>query len=413
MPLPDSQLDLVAVCGKTDTTMSNSTTNSHSALERFLACEAAGGVVLIISTVLALLAANTALHPYYEAFLHAKGGVHLPYFELHHSVHHWINDGLMVVFFFVVGLEIKREVVSGELRTWQLRALPACGALGGMVVPAAIFLIFNYGDSSTSRGWAIPSATDIAFAIGVLSLVGARAPSALKAFLTALAIIDDLGAIVVIAFFYSTPSSWLALVLAIAVFCALLALNRSGVRKTWPYVLLGVLLWQLVYKSGVHATIAGVLLALTIPGNKSSAGESLCDQLEHALHPWVAFVIMPIFAFANAGLVLANLSLGDITHPLVLGVSLGLFLGKPLGICLASALAVGLGIASVPHGSRPVHLLGVACLAGVGFTMSLFIGMLAFPNPEYLSLTQLGVMLGSLASAFAGLAILVLSPKAR
>jgi len=380
-----------------------------SVIRAFLDNAASGGIVLMVSAALALIVANSPLgHAYAEA-LHAYiGGL---------SVLHWINDGLMAVFFLMVGLEIKREVVDGQLSTWSRRVLPGSAALGGMVGPALIFLAFNMGDDGHPKGWAIPAATDIAFALGVLSLLGSRVPMSLKVFLTALAIIDDLGAVVIIALFYTSSIDALALGGAGAVIVALIALNRLGVRSLVPYLGLGLVLWFLVLLSGVHATLAGVILALTIPLNRTPTQpddmESPLHKLEHAIQPWVTFLIVPIFGFANAGVSFAGMSLSQLADPVPLGVAAGLFLGKQLGVFAAAALVIRAGWAELPMYASWRQLYGVALLCGIGFTMSLFIGLLAFPDSMVLQdEVKIGVLLGSLLSATAG-ALLLRSAKPR
>ena len=360
---------------------------------------AAGGIVLMVATVLALLVANSPLDGLYVATLHRDiAGL---------SVQHWIDDGLMALFFLTVGLEIKREMLDGELSSWPRRVLPGLAALGGMIVPGLIFIACNAGADGHPRGWAIPTATDIAFSLGVLSLVGARVPVSLRLFLTALAIIDDLGAIVVIALFYSSGMNALALAGAAAVLVALAALNRLGVTRLWPYVLLGLLLWVLVLHSGIHATLAGVALALAVPLRHSGSEPSPLHRLEHGLQPWVTFLVVPLFGFANAGIGFSAMPLDALLTPLPLGVTLGLFFGKQAGVMLFSAAAIGLKWAELPQQASWRQFYGVALLCGIGFTMSLFIGLLAFPDAELLQdETKLGVLAGSVLSALAGAAVL-------
>jgi NhaA family Na+:H+ antiporter len=331
------------------------------------------------------------------------------------SLLHWINDGLMTAFFLLVGLEIKREALEGRLRTWPDRALPGVAALGGMIAPALIYVAINWRSPETLRGWAIPTATDIAFALGVLALLGPRVPVSLKVFLTALAIIDDLGAVLVIALFYTTSLSMWALAGAAFVSAALVALNAAGVRRLWPYLLLGLALWALVLQSGVHATMAGVILAMTIP-LRSATGpidddSSPLHRLEHALHPWMTFLVLPLFGFANAGVTLSGLELRALLDPLTLGVALGLFLGKQLGVFGCVFAAAKLGLATRPAHAGWTQVYGVALLCGVGFTMSLFIGLLAFDAEAAQTHAKLGVLAGSLASALAGAIVLLLAPR--
>ncbi|HRK25154.1 MAG TPA: Na+/H+ antiporter NhaA [Beijerinckiaceae bacterium] len=369
-----------------------------STIRMFLASEAAGGLVLMGAAALALIIANSPLsHAYFSTLKAYLGGL---------SVLHWINDGLMAVFFLLVGLEIKREIISGELSTWGKRALPGLAALGGVVVPALIFLAFNPPGSATSRGWAIPTATDIAFALGVLALLGPRVPASLKIFLAALAIIDDLVAVLVIALFYTDSLSLPMLAGAGAVIAVLAVLNRRGVTALWPYLALGAVLWGLVLKSGVHATIAGVALAMMVPLRTGDDHPPLI-RLEHWLHRPVAFLVVPVFGFANAGVSFSGIGPGDVMGPLPLGIALGLLLGKQIGVMLAAVLTVRTGLAPLPEGADMRSLYGVALLTGIGFTMSLFIGLLAFPASETLqNAVKMGVLIGSLASGLAGYLVL-------
>ena len=377
---------------------------------RLLESEAGGGIVLMASAAAALLAANSSLGP---AYFHAL--------EIHVgplSLLHWINDALMALFFLLVGLEIKREMIGGELSTWSRRALPGLAAAGGMIAPALVYLAFTGKTALFARGWAIPAATDIAFALGVLALIGSRAPSSLKIFLAALAIMDDLGAVVIIALFYSGGLSLPMLGGAAACLVALFSLNRFKVAALWPYLALGLPLWFFVHASGVHATIAGVLLAAFIPlkppVTEMDDEDSPLHRLEHGLAPWVGFVITPIFGFANAGVSFEGTSLASLTHPVTLGVAAGLFLGKQAGVFLAARLAVALGLASRPAGASWMQVYGVALICGVGFTMSLFIGMLAFPpEAELLDETKIGVLMGSLASALLGAGVLLIAKGER
>lgn len=379
-------------------------------LRRFIDNEASGGIVLMVAAALALIVANSPLAPTYFATLKTYVG---PL-----SVSHWINDALMAVFFLLVGLEIKREVVDGQLSTWSRRILPGLCAAGGMAVPALIFASLNWNNGEVIRGWAIPTATDIAFALGVLSLFGNRVPASMKVFLTALAIIDDLGAVLIIAVFYTGNLDLAALGGAAAVLVALLALNRLGVRALWPYLGLGAVLWLLVLLSGVHATVAGVALALTIPLTRASGGsherrvDSPLHRLEHALARVVPFVIIPVFGFANAGVSLAGFDTAALVDPLTLGVAGGLVFGKVIGVYGTALATVKLGLADGPTNAAPLHVLGVALLCGIGFTMSLFIGLLAFPDsPALQDGVKIGILLGSLVSAALGALVLMLSPK--
>jgi NhaA family Na+:H+ antiporter len=380
----------------------------ESIMRRFLHSEAAGGIVLMVVTVLALAIANS---PFAGAYFAALGT-----YVLGLSVLHWINDGLMAVFFLLVGLEIKREFLDGQLSTWPRRALPGIAALGGMVVPALVYLAVTRSDPALARGWAIPAATDIAFALGVLAILGSRVPTSLKIFLTALAILDDLGAIVIIALFYAGDLSLPMLGGAFACLAILIALNRFGVTMLSPYLVIGAALWFLVLKSGIHATLSGVALALTIPldaePKKTRAETSPLHRLEHALHSFVAFAIIPIFGFANAGVSFSGMSPADLLTPLPLGIALGLFAGKQIGVYAFTMLAIRLNLADVPAGATRLQCYGVALLCGIGFTMSLFIGALAFPDNAALNdATKIGVLTGSLLSALAGLVILRFAPR--
>ena len=372
--------------------------------------EAAGGLVLLAATLAALIFDNTPLSQLYDVFLDTPVAVRVGALAIDKPLLLWINDGLMAIFFFLVGLEIKRELVQGELSTFGQASLPAVAAAGGMAVPALIYVWINTGNAVALRGWAIPSATDIAFAVGVLALLGPRVPSSLKLFLLALAILDDLGAIVIIALFYTEHLSWMSLGLAGAGIIALVALNARGVVRLAPYLLTGIFIWVCVLKSGVHATLAGVVVAFAIPLTKASADEpSLLEQLEESLHPWIAFGVLPLFAFANAGVSLAGLSVAKLLEPVSLGIAAGLFLGKPIGILGATWLAVMTRLAPKPAGANWGQILGVGMLGGIGFTMSLFIGTLAFSDTAHAAELRLGVLAGSLLSATAGLLVLALS----
>ena len=380
-----------------------------SVLKRLLSSEAGGGIVLMAAAAAALVVANSSLGPaYFDALEIHVGPL---------SLLHWVNDALMALFFLLVGLEIKREMIGGELSTWRRRALPGLAAAGGMIAPALVYLAFAGKTAMFARGWAIPAATDIAFALGVLALIGSRAPASLKVFLAALAIMDDLGAVVIIALFYSGGLSLPMLGGAAVCLAALFALNRYKIAALWPYLALGLPLWFFVHASGVHATIAGVLLATFIPLNASPDDHdehSPLHRLEHALAPWVGFVITPIFGFANAGVSFEGSSLAGLAHPVTLGVAAGLFIGKQVGVFLAARIAVALGWASRPHGASWMQLYGVALICGVGFTMSLFIGMLAFPaDAGLIDETKIGVLMGSLASAVLGAAVLLLATGER
>jgi NhaA family Na+:H+ antiporter len=387
----------------------------RSALRAFLGSEAAGGILLMASAALALAAANSPLAEAYHHLVHAETGPVLSDKLGPMNVHLWINDALMAVFFLLVGLEIKRELVDGRLSTWDKRRLPVIAAAVGMIVPAGIYLALTGSVEGLARGWAIPAATDIAFAIGVLALLGSRAPTSLKLFLTSVAIADDMGAVAIIALAYTSAIDTLALGAAAAILLAMYIMGKSGVRALWPYLIAAAFLWYAVLLSGVHATVAGVLAALMIPvvatpGTPDSA-ESPLHRLEHALVPWVAFLIVPLFGFANAGVSLAGMGLGDLVAPLPLGIAAGLFVGKQLGIFAAVWLSVRLGIASKLRGATWLQIYAVAALCGIGFTMSLFIGALAFPDdPALIEEAKLGVLLGSFASAILGYLILRFAP---
>jgi len=378
----------------------------------FFKLEAASGLVLLIAAIIALVISNSNFNELYFNTLEQYLFIGINNFGLKLSVHHWINDLLMAIFFFFVTLEIKREFIQGELSNLKKALLPIIGAVGGMVIPALVYVVINFGNAETLNGWAIPSATDIAFSLGILSLLGSRVPISLKIFLTALAIIDDLGAILIIAFFYSGDLSigYLSLILISYIF--LLILNKFGVKKFLPYLLIGAFMWYFTYKSGIHATIAGVLLASTIPHRIKDKDFSLLIKLEHAISPYVAFMIMPIFAFANAGVSLEGLSLSSLLLPVPLGILLGLFIGKQVGVMIFSFIAVKTGVAQMPDNSNWLSLYGVSVLTGIGFTMSLFVGNLAFTeNVQYIDGVKIGVLAGSLLSTLFGYFILLFCTK--
>jgi Na+:H+ antiporter, NhaA family len=370
-------------------------------IKAFIEHETTAGLILVLAAVAAFVISNlSGGNDLYEAFLGTRGKLAVGALKLDKPLVLWINDGLMAVFFFLVGLEIKREVLEGSLSSRDQIALPAIAALGGMAVPAAIFATINGGDADLMRGWAIPSATDIAFALGALALAGSKVPLSLKVFLLTLATLDDLGAILVIALFYTANLSLLSLALAGAALAVLTGFNLTKIGRLAPYVFVGFIMWVCVLKSGIHATLAGVLLAFTIP-------QARIHALEEALHPYVKFLILPLFAFANAGIPLDGLSPGALVEPLPLGIAAGLVLGKPIGILGAVGLAVALRLARLPETVTWAQMAGVACLAGIGFTMSLFIGMLAFDGTEHIVAMRIGVLAGSLISAALGLAILL------
>ena len=378
----------------------------------FFKLEAASGLVLLIAAILALIVSNSNFSDLYFQILDQYLFIGINNFGLKLSVHHWINDLLMAIFFFFVTLEIKREFIQGELSNLKKALLPIIAAVGGMIIPALFYIVVNFDSVETLNGWAIPSATDIAFSLGILSLLGSRVPISLKIFLTALAIIDDLGAILIIAFFYSGDLSVLYLGLILISYIFLLILNKFGVKTFLPYLLMGAFMWYFTYKSGIHATIAGVLLATTIPHRIKEKDFSLLIKLEHAISPYVAFLIMPIFAFANAGVSLDGLSLSSLLQPVPLGILLGLFFGKQVGVMVFSFIAVKLGAAQMPDNSSWLSLYGVSILTGIGFTMSLFVGNLAFiENLEYIDGVKIGVLAGSLLSTLFGYFILLFASK--
>lgn len=379
--------------------------------------EAAGGFLLVGALILALIAKNTSLNPYYDMLLATPVELRIGSFYLAKPLLLWVNDALMAVFFFLVGLELKREVLTGQLSSVSNIVLPALAAVAGIAVPALIYTAINYGDPAAMKGWAIPAATDIAFALGVISLLGKRVPAALKLFLLAVAIIDDIGAIVIIAIFYSGDLSVWMFALAGLAMVVLFVLNRRGVTLATPYILVGIVLWVAILKSGIHATLAGILLAMFIPNSKGAEGEKpLLLRLEHDLHGTVAFVILPVFAFANAGISLAGLSFSDLLSPVPLGIALGLALGKQLGIFAMVWVAVKSGIARLPENVSWLQMYGLSVLCGIGFTMSLFISSLAFEQGGATTVVmndRLGIIVGSLVSAVAGYVILRLSLQRR
>ena len=371
----------------------------------FFKLEAASGLLLLFAAIAALIVSNTELNQYYTSFLETYFRIGVGSFSINLTVLHWINDVLMAIFFFLVSLEIKREFIQGELSNPKQALLPIIGAVGGMLVPALIYIAINFGNSETLNGWAIPSATDIAFSLGVLSLLGKRVPVSLKVFLTALAIIDDLGAIVIIAFFYSGNVQSYYLILMLVCIIILIILNKLNIRNFIPYLLVGILLWDFTHQSGIHSTIAGVLLALTIPhkDNNKSHKNSLLVKLEHLISPYGLFGIMPIFAFANAGVSLKGITFETLLNPVPLGILCGLFFGKQIGVFLFSYISIKLKIAEMPNNSNWITFYGVGMLTGIGFTMSLFVGNLAFvESTQYLSGVKIGVLMGSLLSTLFG-----------
>lgn len=381
------------------------------ALADFLKQESAGGFILMAAAVIAMIVANSPLSAAYHAILSEPltlvyGGV-----GIDKPLLLWINDGLMAIFFFLVGLEVKREIMGGQLASWEQASLPIFAAIGGMAGPATVFVLINLNSPENLNGWAIPAATDIAFALGILAILGNRVPVALKALLLAIAIIDDIGAILVIAFFYTASIDGFMLLLAGISFTGMLLLNWIGVARSWPYVLFAILLWFFVLKSGVHATLAGVAAALTIP--MAVKTERPLERIEHSLHPWVAFAIIPVFALANAGVSLAGFNIDALLQPLPLGIALGLIFGNQLGIFGSAWIAVKSGITSLPGGISWGQVYGISCVAGVGFTMSLFIGNLAFDGDQQLSAVKIGVLAGSIVSAVWGYGLLRAIGKAR
>jgi len=378
----------------------------------FFKLEAASGLVLLFAAIIALIISNSNLSELYFSTLNKYLFLGINNFGLKLSVLHWINDALMAIFFFFVTLEIKREFLQGELSNIKQALLPIIAAVGGMLVPALIYVFINLGDSETLNGWAIPSATDIAFSLGVLSLLGKRVPLSLKVFLTALAIIDDLGAIIIIALFYSGDLSIKYLSLMLLTFIVLLVINKFNIKKFLPYLILGIFLWDFTHNSGIHATISGVLLAMTIPHRKKEKDFSLLIKVEHSISPYVAFAIMPLFAFANAGVSFEGLSLGSLLDKVPLGILLGLFLGKQLGVFLFSYVSIKTKIAQMPNNSNWFNFYGVGVLTGIGFTMSLFVGNLAFvENIQYMNGVKIGVLTGSLLSTLFGYFLVILAPN--
>ncbi len=380
----------------------------------FFKLEAASGLLLLFAAIIALIVSNSDLSIYYKDILESNFRLGIGKFGINLSVLHWINDVLMAIFFFLVSLEIKREFIQGELSNPKQAMLPIIGAVGGMLVPALIYVAINYKDPVTLNGWAIPSATDITFSLGVLSLLGKRVPLSLKVFLTALAIIDDLGAIIIIAFFYSGKVQFVYLLLMLICMIILLLFNKLNIRNFIPYLIVGLFLWEFTHASGIHATISGVLLALTIPhkDNERSHSHSLLIKLEHSISPYVAFGIMPIFAFANAGVSLEGIGFDSLLEPVPLGILCGLFFGKQIGVFLFSYFSIKLNFAEMPNNSNWITFYGVGVLTGIGFTMSLFVGNLAFvEETTHLDGVKIGVLLGSLLSTIFGYMLILISSK--
>ncbi|AYQ57626.1 Na+/H+ antiporter NhaA type [Bathymodiolus thermophilus thioautotrophic gill symbiont] len=379
-------------------------------IENFIKKESSSGVLLVFATICALILSNTFLSPIYESFLHIPVEIRVGSLNLDKSLYHWVNDGLMAIFFLLIGLEVKREILEGELSSLSQIALPGIAAIGGMIVPAVIYLAFNQNNPMAVHGWAIPTATDIAFALAILSLLGNRIPASLKIFLMALAIIDDLGAIVIIAIFYTTDLSTLSIVVALLSLLVLIALNLFGVSKKAAYFIVGTVLWISVLKSGVHATLAGVVLAFTIPLNAKDENKqaiSPLKEIEHNLHFWTAFFILPLFAFVNAGVNVIDISLSQMSGSVPLGIMFGLFFGKQIGVFGFSWIAIKLKLVEMPKGSNWMQLYGVSILTGIGFTMSLFIVSLAFEDDNIFQYTdKLAILIGSFASGIVGYLIL-------
>lgn len=399
------------------TQTSSTSAAKQPALKRFLASEAAGGVLLMIAATAAVLVANSPLADAYHHALHGISGPTLSDKLGPMTPHLWINDGLMAIFFLLVGLEIKRELVDGRLSSWEQRRLPALPALMGMAIPALIYVTLTKGDPLLTNGWAIPAATDIAFAVGALALLGRHAPLSLKLMLVSVAIIDDMGAVAIIAIFYTSSINVIALVVAVAIIGLMFVLNRMRVMTLWPYLLGLALLWYVTLLSGIHATIAGVVGAFLIPyipsPGKPDDANSPLHRLEHGIAPWVGFLIVPAFGFANAGVSFAGISLSDVFAPLPLGIAAGLFLGKQLGVFGGVLLAVKTGLAAKPRGCTWLQIYAVSMLCGIGFTMSLFISGLAFPgHPEFVEESKIGIMIGSMLSAALACLILRFAPKA-
>ncbi len=374
----------------------------------FFKMESEGGILIVIAAAIAMVIANSPLNELYQGTLHT--------YVFGMSLSHWINDGLMAIFFLLIGLEVKRELLDGALKSKETAIFPAIAALGGMLAPALVYVAFNMGDAQAIQGWAIPAATDIAFALGIMALLGNRVPTSLKVFLLALAIIDDLGVVIIIALFYTGDLSTLALTIGFIMTGVLFMLNAKRVTKLTPYLIAGTILWVAVLKSGVHATLAGVVIGFAIPLKGKEGESSPLKHLEHALHPYVAYAILPLFAFANAGISLQGVSVDGLTSMLPLGVALGLFVGKPLGIFTFSLAAVKLGVAKLPEGINLKHIFAVSVLCGIGFTMSIFISSLAFGdvNAEFDTYARLGILMGSTLAAVCGYTLLRKSlPKAK
>lgn len=383
--------------------------SQQSSITKFLKQESAGGILLVFAALLAILMANSPLSHYYDLLLDTTVLIQIGALEVGKPLLLWVNDGLMAVFFLLVGLELKREFLEGELSDAKSIILPGLGAIGGMAAPAAVYLLLNYNDPVTAKGWAIPAATDIAFALGVLSLLGSRVPISLKIFLTSLAIFDDIGAILIIAFFYTSKISIAALVISAVCICILAILNKRGVTEKSLYIIFGIIMWVSLLKSGVHATLAGVILAMFIPIKSARTPDiSPLKTMEHDLHSMVAFIILPIFAFCNSGITLSGISMEDVTHPMPMGIALGLFLGKQIGVFGFCWLGIKMKITDLPKGMSMASLYGTAALCGIGYTMSLFIGSLAFQETGVNQVLdeRIGIIIGSVMSGIVGYMIL-------
>ena len=377
----------------------------RSVIRNFVRLESSSGILLLIAGLIALVLSNSSFAGVFDHILHLKlyFGTNLPLF--YKSIQHWINDGLMVIFFFVVGLELKREFLEGELSMPSQAILPVIAAVGGMAVPAIFYLLFNFNNPETFQGWAIPSATDIAFSLGVLSLLGKKVPISLKIFLMALAIIDDLGAIIIIALFYSSNLEIFSLLVVLFILFFLYLCNRRNLQNIWIYILLGFFLWIFIQNAGIHATISGVLLAIFVPHKKTKQG-SLLTCAENKLHPWVAYLIMPLFALTNAGVYLGDVSLASLSNPVPLGIMTGLFFGKQIGVFFTTFLLIKMGYARLPSGSNWIQMYGIAMLAGIGFTMAMFINFLAFDTDIYINQAKIAILIASFMSAVLGYILL-------
>ena len=377
----------------------------RSVIRNFVRLESSSGILLLIAGLIALVLSNSSFAGVFDHILHLKlyFGTNLPLF--YKSIQHWINDGLMVIFFFVVGLELKREFLEGELSMPSQAILPVIAAVGGMAVPAIFYLLFNFNNPETFQGWAIPSATDIAFSLGVLSLLGKKVPISLKIFLMALAIIDDLGAIIIIALFYSSNLEIFSLLVVLFILFFLYLCNRRNLQNIWIYLVLGFFLWIFIQNAGIHATISGVLLAIFVPHKKTKQG-SLLTCAENKLHPWVAYLIMPLFALTNAGVYLGDVSLASLSNPVPLGIMTGLFFGKQIGVFFTTFLLIKMGYARLPSGSNWIQMYGIAMLAGIGFTMAMFINFLAFDTDIYINQAKIAILIASFTSAVLGYILL-------